>query len=136
MRFIKMAAASAALVLSSLVITACGGDDAAATPEAAATAFVQKSFDGDVKGMVSLLAMGDEEKQYQEQIEGKLDMMAKKVQGNAKTHGGVDKLEAVETMSKDENNAVVHVKTTFKDGRDHIERLSVVKMDGAWKVKL
>lgn len=138
MRFIKMAAAAAALVFSSLIITACGGDDAVdtSTPESTATAFMQKAFDGDVPGMVGLLNMGPEEQQYKEQIEGKLDLMAKDVQSKAQKHGGVGKLEAVGSEQWKNGAIRVQVKSTFKDGTDRTERVIVEKVGDVWKVKL
>ena len=139
MRFFKLAAAAAALVFSSLIITACGGDAAAvdtSTPEGTATAFMQKAFDGDVPGMVGLLNMGPEEQQYKEQIEGKLDLMAKDVQSKAQKHGGVDKLEAVGSEEWKNGAIRVRVKSTFKDGTDRTERVIVEKVGDVWKVKL
>lgn len=115
------------ILSAALALTACGWGD---RPGATAVDFVNALNAGDTEAAMELsdLQLGGESKALEE-------MAFRLIAAGIDLTGGVEAVEVVEETIEDDN-ADVRLEVTFKENRDPNRiRLTLVKVDGDWKVR-
>ena len=121
----------------SLLLAAC----AAKSPEDTAKKFVSELYNGNADAVVAMVHLDDADKQkpgVQEMLSGKIKAGVAEQKAFAEQQGGVESIttEPAAIDPKDNNRANVNVKTQFKSGKTHTDRVRLISVDGTWKIRL
>lgn len=117
-----------------MVLSACG--DKTDDPGQAAVAFVEAIAEGNGDKAVSLIHLGEMEKDPRaEQFNSKFKMIVAETGKQVKEQGGLSKVEIVSVeYSEDKKSAIVTLKTVLKDGVEKTKAQEMINVDGKWKV--
>ena len=88
-----------------------------------------------------MVHLDDADKQkpgVQEMLSGKIKAGVAEQKAFAEQQGGVESITAEPAAidPKDNNRANVNVKTQFKSGKTHPDRVRLISVDGTWKIRL
>lgn len=122
------------LIFAIMTLSACG--DKTDDPGQAAVAFVQAIAEGNGDKAISLIYLGEMEKDPRaEQFNSKFKMIVAETGKQVKEQGGLSKVEIVSVeYSEDKKSAIVTLKTVLKDGVEKIKAQEMINVDGKWKV--
>lgn len=121
-------------VFAMFLLIGCGDSG----PEKVAEDYNKHLFNGEIAKAVELLDAKGLENQgvSKSQATEKLSYMTASVKAQVEQKGGIKSIKAVETSYNDDKTAAtVRVEVTFKDGTKKYESVSLVKVDGKWKIK-
>ena len=115
----------------SLLLAACSGK----SPEDTAQKFVSEIYNGNADAVVAMVHLDDADKQkpgVQEMLSGKIKAGVAEQKAFAEQQGGVESITAEPAAidPKDNNRANVNVKTQFKSGKTHTDRVRLISVDG------
>lgn len=124
------------LLLSGVVVllAACGGSKSA---KEVAQGFISGLYSGKGSELVSYFSLPANAKNdgTLQLVEGKLDMAAAAASEKVSQRGGVKDIKVLDEKVNDDGAFVV-LEINFNDGSAASEGVALVKIDGAWKIKL
>lgn len=122
------------LIFAVITLSAC--NDKTDGPGVVAVAFVEAIAEGNGDKAISLVNLGEIEKDPRaEQFNSKFKMIVAETGKQVKEKGGLSKVEIVSIeYSDDKNSAIVTLKTVLKDGVEKTKAQEMVNVDGKWKV--
>lgn len=116
--------------LVGVVLNACGSSE----PKDIAVSFIKDMASGNGESLISYFDV-PKEQGAKEILDGKLKMAADNEAKNAKSKGGIDKIEVLnENITEDK--AFVEITITYKDGTQERDSVRFKKVDGNWKIAI
>ena len=127
------------LVFFAAILTACGDG-----PEKAAKTFFEELFSGDAGKAVELVYLPPEAVQKgmnEEAVKGKLTMMTAEMQKQIQKEGGKISVSTGEVTYTNADKTEARVTVIFKgkkdgNGQEKSQKVSVIKTDQGWKIKM
>lgn len=131
---LKKIVCSLFLIFTVVALSACG--DKTDDPGQAAVAFVEAIAEGNGDKAISLIHLGEMEKDPRaEQFNSKFKMIVAETGKQIKEQGGLSKVEIVSVeYSEDKKSAIVTLKTVLNDGVEKTKAQEMINIDGKWKV--
>ncbi|TBU90661.1 DUF4878 domain-containing protein [Stutzerimonas kirkiae] len=131
----QIQAAFRALIFSLLAVllAACSGSG----PEATTESFYKAAAKGDVDKAIGLISFADVGANEMVQAKGKVQMIVGQLQARIQANDGLDSVEVLSsTVSEDGNQATLHNRLNYKNGKSQDDRVRLVKEKGDWKIAL
>lgn len=121
----------------SLMLVACSGG----SPESVAKAFVEKSYKGDIKAVMELVKIPDEQMgnpDVREWATGKLENSVAAAKVKADARDGVHSIttQPFEPHDKDDKRGRVKVEVRFNKDKEKVykDTVNLIQTDDGWKV--